>query len=135
MTINNKYYKIKIDKDKKGDETMKKFLSVKWENVFIILTIPLQVIQVLNAHQDFKLIAILTCLTLYEGLALAIHTGRKETLQEIKEGTFEPLIDFEEMFEELQGFINSISQMKKKLFSKTKSINHNRQMNVFSNNF
>ena len=114
---------------------MKKFLSVKWENVFIILTIPLQVIQVLNAHQDFKLIAILTCLTMYEGLALAIYTGRKETLQEIKEGTFEPLIDYEEMIEDFKNIIKVLSQTKKKLFSKTKSINHNRQMNVFSNNF
>lgn len=114
---------------------MKKFLSIKWENIFIILTIPFQVIQVLNAHQDFKLISILTCLTIYEGIALAIHTERKETIQEIKEGTFKPLIDFDEMFEDFQKYINTISQIKKKLFSKTKSINHNRQMNVFSNNF
>ena len=136
MTINNKYYKIKIDKNKKGDEKkVKKFLSIKWENIFIILTIPFQVIQVLNAHQDFKLISILTCLTIYEGITLAIHTERKETIQEIKEGTFKPLIDFDEMFEDFQKYINTISQIKKKLFSKTKSINHNRQMNVFSNNF
>lgn len=114
---------------------MKKFLSVKWERIFIILTIPIQILQVIQAHQDFKLIAIFTCLTLYEGLALAIYTGRKETLQEIKEGTFEPLFDYEEMFEDIQSIIKVLSQTKKKLFSKTKSINHNRQMNVFSNNF
>lgn len=114
---------------------MKKFLSVKWEIVFFILTTPLQLIQVLNAHQDFKLIAILTCFSMFGGISLAIHTGRKEAIQEIKEGTFQPLIDYEEMLEELQEIIFDISQYKKKLFSKTKSINHNRQMNVFSNNF
>lgn len=114
---------------------MKKFLSVKWENIFFILTTPLQLIQVLKAHQDFKLIAILTCFTMFEGISLAIRSERKRILQEIKEGTFEPIIDYEEITEELQGIINAISQTKKKLLSKTKSINHNRQMNVFSNNF
>ena len=105
---------------------IKKTNLIKWENIFIFLTIPLQILQVFQAHSDFKLMAILVDLIFFEGIALAIRTGRKQTLQELKEGTFEGLFEIEEiieMFETIAQPIRSINSIlkaqKKKKFQKT----------------
>ena len=78
---------------------IKKVNLIKWENIIIFLTIPLQILQFIQADSDFKLMAILVDIVLFEGIALAIRTGRKQTLQELKEGTFEGLFEPEEIVE------------------------------------
>lgn len=99
---------------------IKKVNLIKWENIFIFLTIPLQILQVFQAHSDFKLMAILVDLIFFEGIALAIRTGRKQTLQELKEGTFEGLFEPEEIIEIFETIaqpirtINSILKAQKK---------------------
>lgn len=99
---------------------IKKANLIKWENIFIFLTIPLQILQVFQAHSDFKLMAILVDLIFFEGIALAIRTGRKQTLQELKEGTFEGLFEPEEIIEIFETIaqpirtINSILKAQKK---------------------
>lgn len=105
---------------------IKKVNLIKWENIIIFLTIPLQILQFIQADSDFKLIAILVDIVLFEGIALAIRTGRKQTLQELKEGTFEGLFEPEEiveMYETIAQPIRTIRAIlkaqKKKKFQKT----------------
>lgn len=105
---------------------IKKVNLIKWENIIIFLTIPLQILQFIQADSDFKLMAILVDIVLFEGIALAIRTGRKQTLQELKEGTFEGLFEPEEiveMYEIIAQPIRTIRAIlkaqKKKKFQKT----------------
>ena len=105
---------------------IKKVNLIKWENIIIFLTIPLQILQFIQADSDFKLMAILVDIVLFEGIALAIRTGRKQTLQELKEGTFEGLFELEEiveMYETIAQPIRTIRAIlkaqKKKKFQKT----------------
>lgn len=105
---------------------IKKVNLIKWENIIIFLTIPLQILQFIQADSDFKLMAILVDIVLFEGMALAIRTGRKQTLQELKEGTFEGLFEPEEiveMYETIAQPIRTIRAIlkaqKKKKFQKT----------------
>ena len=105
---------------------IKKVNLIKWENIIIFLTIPLQILQFIQADSDFKLMAILVDIVLFEGIALAIRTGRKQTLQELKEGTFEGLFEPEEiveMYETIAQPIRTIraflKAQKKKKFQKT----------------
>jgi hypothetical protein len=105
---------------------IKKVNLIKWENIIIFLTIPLQILQFIQAESDFKLMAILVDIVLFEGIALAIRTGRKQTLQELKEDTFEGLFEPEEiveMYEKITQPIRTIRAIlkaqKKKKFQKT----------------
>lgn len=112
--------------EKKYLNFIKKVNLIKWENIIIFLTIPLQILQFIQADSDFKLMAILVDIVLFEGIALAIRTGRKQTLQELKEGTFEGLFEPEEiveMYETIAQPIRTIRAIlkaqKKKKFQKT----------------
>lgn len=105
---------------------IKKVNLIKWENIIIFLTIPLQILQFIQADSDFKLMAILVDIVLFEGIALAIRTGRKQTLQELKEGTFEGLFEPEEIVEMYETIAQPIRKIrailkaqKKKKFQKT----------------
>lgn len=105
---------------------IKKVNLIKRENIIIFLTIPLQILQFIQADSDFKLMAILVDIVLFEGIALAIQTGRKQTLQELKEDTFEGLFEPEEiveMYEKIAQPIRTIRAIlktqKKKKFQKT----------------
>lgn len=112
--------------EKKYLNFIKKVNLIKWENIIIFLTIPLQILQFIQADSDFKLMAILVDIVLFEGIALAIRIGRKQTLQELKEGTFEGLFEPEEiveMYETIAQPIRTIRAIlkaqKKKKFQKT----------------
>jgi hypothetical protein len=105
---------------------IKKVNLIKWENIIIFLTIPLQIFQFIQADSDFKLMTILVDIVLFEGIALAIRTGRKQTLQELKEGTFEGLFEPEEIVEIYETITQPIRTIrailkaqKKKKFQKT----------------
>ena len=54
-------------------------------------------------------------LTLYGGLALSIRVGRKEALEEIKNGIYEPLVDIEEMLRNAKLFISNIYRLKESI--------------------
>lgn len=86
---------------------MRKLYKIKWENILLILFTPLAIIQFNKANIDFKLVSVLMSLTLYGGLALSVRTGRKEVLREIKNGTYEPLIDLSEEAEAIKLFIRN----------------------------
>lgn len=62
----------------------KGLLLIKWENIALFLFIPLAIIQFSKAHIDFKLVSVLTSLTLYGGTYLTIYVSRKEALEELK---------------------------------------------------
>ena len=78
----------------------------------IALFIPLSIVQFIKASIDFKVLSILMSLILYGGLALSIRVGRKEALEEIKNGTYEPLLDIEEMLRNVKLFISNINRLK-----------------------
>lgn len=105
----------------------KKLYSIKYENILLALSIPIVIIQFIQAREDFRLLSILVSLTLYGGLALAIRVGRKEALEEIRLNTYEPLIDIEEMLINANIFIKNISRVfkdiKKRSYQNARYIN------------
>ena len=56
---------------------MKKLRRIKWENIYLLLIIPLPVIQYFKAAEGFKIISILASLTLYGGFYFIIKMIRK----------------------------------------------------------
>ena len=76
----------------------KRLLKIKWENILLMLFIPLAIIQFLKAHIDFKLISVLMSLTLYGGFYIVVQMSRKEALlnvkDEIEEPILKPLLDY-----------------------------------------
>lgn len=53
---------------------------IKWENIFLLLIIPLAIVQFIKAADGFKIISILMSFTLYGGFYYIIKTIRKEGL-------------------------------------------------------
>lgn len=109
---------------------MRKLYKIKWENILLILFTPIAIIQFNKAHIDYKLISVLMSLTLYGGLALSVRVGRKEVLEQIKNGTYEPLIDLSEVKECLdmiKAFIKStniaLKSIKKEVIKQARYIN------------
>lgn len=102
---------------------MIRLLKVKWENILLLMMIPLTISQFIKASSDFKLLSIVMSLTLYGGLALSIRVARKETLEEIKRGTYEPLIDISEGKEDLLKVIRPLKAIKKEVIKRARYIN------------
>lgn len=106
---------------------MKKLYRIKWENILTILFIPLAISQFLKANVDFKLLSVLLSMTLYGGLALSVRIVRKEVLEEIKKGTYEPLIDLSEEAEAIRLFIKNtfkvFKAIKKEVIKQARYIN------------
>ena len=106
---------------------MKQLYKIKWENILLMLFIPLAIIQFNKAHIDFKLVSVLMSITLCSGLALCIRIGRKEVLQEIKNGTYEPLVDLSEEDEAIKLFIKNtikvFKNIKKEVIKQARYIN------------
>lgn len=71
----------------------KRLLKIKWENILLMLFIPLAIIQFLKAHIDFKLISVLMSLTLYGGFYIVVQMSRKEALLNIKDEIEQPIIN------------------------------------------
>lgn len=55
-----------------------KLRRIKWENIYLILILPIPVIQYFKAAEGFKIISILASLTLYGGFYFIIKMIRKE---------------------------------------------------------
>ena len=106
---------------------MKQLYKIKWENILLILFIPLAIIQFNKAHIDYKSVSVLMSITLYGGLALSVRIGRKEVLQEIKNGTYEPLVDLSEEAEAIKLFIRNTIKVfkgiKKEVIKQARYIN------------
>lgn len=118
-----------------------KINKIKIERLFILLSIPLQIIQVAKANNDLKLLSLLFTIVLYEGIALAIYTTRQKNLKDIKSGSYEGIFSPEEIVELIEP-IEILLEKMKKLFRHKKrrnfkslfSINHNRKINLFLKN-
>ena len=93
----------------------KKIYSIKYEKILLILLAPLSIIQFLKANNDFKINSILMSLILYGGLALSVRVIRKEALEEIKKGIYEPILDLEDILENVKVFINNINSLKENI--------------------
>ena len=70
----------------------KRLLKIKWENVLLLLFIPLAIIDFYKAHINFKLISVLMSITLYGGFYTMIQMARKEALLNIKDEIEQPII-------------------------------------------
>ena len=70
----------------------KRLLKIKWENILLILFIPLAIIQFNKAHIDFKLLSIAMSLTLYGGFYIVVQMSRKEALLNVKDEIEQPII-------------------------------------------
>lgn len=70
----------------------KTLLKVKYENIALLLFIPLAIIQFLKANIDYKLLSVLMSITLYGGAYLTILIARKEALIELKDEIAEPIL-------------------------------------------
>ena len=53
---------------------------IKWENIFLLLIIPVAIIQFIKAGEGFKIASIIMSITLYGGFYYIIRTIRKEGL-------------------------------------------------------
>ena len=70
----------------------KRLLKVKYENIALILLIPLAIIQFLKANADYKVSSLLISLMIYGGTYLTIYTTRKEALLSVKDEIEKPII-------------------------------------------
>lgn len=114
---------------------LKRLCSLKGERLLLFGSIPIQILYVMKASEGMKLLAIGVDLLLFEGIALAIYYGRKEVLQELKDGTFETMFDFETLEERLQmikRLLKKIAQKKEIIF---KSVRLPRRTKFESNAF
>lgn len=70
----------------------KRLLKIKYENIALILFIPLAIIQFLKAHIDYKMISLFMSFILYGGTYLTILMTRKEALLNVKDESEQPII-------------------------------------------
>lgn len=94
-------------------KTYKKLYSVKYENILAMIYLPYMIINLFKARQDMFLIAIAMHLILSLGLYYSVRIARKEALQEIKQGIYEPLVDLEEISEDIKQLVRNIDKLKK----------------------
>lgn len=109
---------------------IKKLNSIKWENILLAISIPVQIIHTMKTNPEMMILSILLDLIMFEGTSFAIHYGRKEILQEIKEGTFESILDLDELEEQILS-IQTFLQQKKNKFEKLLSNHHTRKQLAF----
>lgn len=117
--MKNKYIKL-----------IKRISSIKWENLFLAIAIPITFTHTMKANPGMLIPSIIIDFTLFGGFTGLILFGRKEALKSIKEGTFEPLMDFDEIEEQILS-IQTFLQQKKNKFGKLLSNNHTRKQLAF----
>ena len=69
----------------------KRLLKIKWENILLMLFIPLAIEQFIKAHIDFKIISIIISLVLSGGFYVVVQMMRKEALLEVKDEVEKPI--------------------------------------------
>ena len=123
----------------KGSEnvkTYKKLYSVKYENILAMIYLPYMIINLFKANQDMFLIAIAMHLILSLGLYYSVRIARKEALQEIKQGIYEPLVDLEEISEDIKQLVRNIDKLKKGIKKEVTNTQYtNRQTYILKKSF
>lgn len=66
---------------------IKSLLKIKWENILLMLFIPVAIIQFMRAGADYKILSILMSITMYGGTYYAIRYSRREKLATIPNTT------------------------------------------------
>ena len=98
---------------------MKKLSRIKFENIFSLLWIPLAIVQILKAHEDFFIVAILM-----EAMFLFfIFYTTKEIRKDFK--AIAPEID-DKIKDTINSIVTILQQIKKETIVKAKSIYHKR---------
>ena len=101
----------------------KKLFSVKYENILAIIYIPYMIINLSKASKEMFLVAIAMHLLLSLVLFYGIRITRKEALEEIKQGIYEPIIDLEEISDYIKQVIITLNKMKKCKIKEVKTHN------------
>lgn len=70
----------------------KRLLKIKWENILLMLFIPLAIIQFIKAHMEYKALSICMSFVLYGGCYLVLQMSRKEALLNVKDEIEQPII-------------------------------------------
>lgn len=99
----------------------KRLLKVKWENVLLLLFIPLSVIQFIKANIDFKILSLLLDLVMYGGFYLVVQTARKEALQKVKYEIDKPIL--EPLLNYLCSYVYGFRSIKKEIIKQARYIN------------
>ena len=114
---------------------LRKLCSIKGEMILLLGSVPIQLLYIIKASSEMKLLALVVDLLLFEGIALAIYYGRKEALKELKEGTFETIFDFETIEARLQIIRKAIKRIAQKKEIIFKSVRLPRRTKFESNAF
>lgn len=99
----------------------KTLLKIKYENVLLMMFIPVAIIQFLKAHIDFKLVSILSSLTLYGGVCMVVKMIRLEALENIRNEIETPIL--EPILKYLNAYVISFRQIKKEVIKQARYIN------------
>lgn len=99
----------------------KRLLKIKWENILLMLYIPLAIEQFIKAHIDFKLISILTSLTLYGGFYIVVQMTRKEALLNVKDEIEKPIL--KPLLNYLYSYVYGFKSIKKEIIKQARYIN------------
>ena len=92
---------------------MHRFLHIKYENILAFMYIPYLIINLCKANEDMIILALLMHLTMLIGLYYVIKTMRKETLQELRNGTYESFIleDIIEIINNIKSALKTINKL------------------------
>ena len=99
----------------------KRLLKIKYENIALILFIPLAINQFLKAHIDFKIASIMMSLILYGGMYLLIYTTRKEALFNVRNEQEKPIL--KPLINYIKSYINGFISIKKEIIKQARNIN------------
>ena len=90
---------------------MRKFYSIKYENIFAFLYAPYLIINTSKADVDMILLALLSHIITLLGIYYTIRVSRREALEELKNGTYESFI-LEDILIILKNIKNAIKRLK-----------------------
>lgn len=99
----------------------KTLLKIKYENILLMLFIPLAIIQFLKANIDFKLVSIISSLVLYGGVCIVIKMTRLEALESVRNEKETPIL--EPILKYLNAYVISFRQIKKEVIKQARYIN------------
>jgi len=99
---------------------MSNLLRIKYENILAFMYIPYLIINLCKANKDMIVLALLIHLTMLIGLYYVIKTMRKETLQELRNGTYESFIieDIIEIINNIKSALKTIKKANKMTYSR-----------------
>lgn len=101
---------------------MKKgLLKIKWENILLMLFIPLAIEQFIKAHIDFKLVSVLMSLTLYGGFYIVVQMTRKDALLNVKDEIEKPIL--KPLLNYLYSYVYGFKSIKKEIIKQARYIN------------